>query len=213
MSCAPLTVMQGTLEALQDGVLEPTPERVESLRQEVSLLGRLVDDLRDLSLAESGQLRLDRTSVDLVPFLTQAVAAHQDQAQQRGVSLSLTASLPATPVQADPQRLGQVVGNLLSNALRHTPPGGAITLAVEQDGPWAVVSVADTGSGIPPEDLPRVFDRFYRGDPSRSRATGRSGLGLSIVKGLVEMHGGQVWAESTPGQGARFSFSLPLWGA
>jgi two-component system sensor histidine kinase BaeS len=179
----------------------------------VALLSRLVDDLRDLSLAEAGQLRLDMTSLDLVPFLEQAVAAHQNQAHQRGVSLSFAASLPAVPVEADPQRLGQVVGNLLSNALRHTPQGGGITVTVGTDGPRAVVLVADTGSGIPPEELPRVFDRFYRGDPSRSRATGRSGLGLSIVKGLVEMQGGQVWAESTPGQGSRFGFSLPLRGA
>lgn len=206
----PLTVMQGTLEALQDGVLEPTPERLESCRQEVALLSRLVDDLRDLSLAEAGQLRLHKMAVDLLPFLERAVATHQAQARQRGVSLSLATSLPAAPVEADLQRLDQVVGNLLSNALRHTPQGGSITVSVSKDGHRAVVSVADTGGGIPPEELPRVFDRFYRGDPSRSRATGGSGLGLSIVKGLVEMHGGQVWAESTVGQGSRFSFSLPL---
>jgi len=214
----PLTVIQGSLEAMLDGVAEPNPERLASLHEETMLLSRLITDLRDLSLAEAGQLKLQLSQVDLAELIKKVVTKSEEQARQNGVSLSLDGFQEVPPVQADAQRIEQVLFNLLSNALRHTPASGEIVVSLRIERPdrasesRAQVAVRDTGSGIPPEDLPRIFDRFYRVDKSRSRTGGGSGIGLAIVKQLVELHGGKVWAESTPGQGSTFSFSLPLKG-
>ncbi len=214
----PIAVIQGNLEAIADGVADPTPERIASLQEETALLTRLVTDLRDLSLAESGQLKLHPQPTDLGELVKGAVAGVLTQAEERGVQVATDAQDGLSPVLADPDRVGQVLRNLIANALRYTPSGGSIRVSAGLDGRTgrssqgarnAQVSVADTGSGIPPEDLPHIFDRFYRVDKSRSRASGGTGLGLAVVKQLVEAHGGRVWAESELGKGTVFHFTLP----
>jgi two-component system OmpR family sensor kinase len=206
----PISVLRADLEALQDKVYEPTPEHLAALQEETDLLERLVADLHELSLAEAGQLKMEIRPTDLAQVCRQAVAAMQAQATARGVDVRLESAAPDAISTADPDRLGQVLRNLVSNALRYTPAGGTVTLNCTVAGAHALVSVHDTGSGIKPEDLPHVFDRFYRGEKSRSRATGGAGLGLAIVKQLVEAHRGQVWVESTLGKGATFYIRLPL---
>lgn len=207
----PLSVLRMELEALEDQVVQLTPEVLASLQEEVALLSRLVDDLRLLSLTEAGQLSLSLADVEPVPLLQRVAAAALSRARQQQVELTVTAQdLPA--ICADQQRLAQVLSNLVDNALRYTPSGGRITLggSVRQttagDEVWLTVS--DTGPGIKAEDLERIFERFYRTDRARARETGGSGLGLTIVKGLVEAMGGRVWAESQPGQGATFIIAL-----
>lgn len=197
----PLSVLQANLEAMQDGILPVNDEQLASLHEETVLLSRLVADLRLLSLAEAGQLKLDRVETDLGELVRRAAERLRPAAEARGIALAVEIVPDAPRIQADADRLVQVIGNLMDNALRHTPAGGRIVLAVG----WAagpgparrpIVSVTDTGPGIAAEDLPYIFDRFYRGDKSRARASGGSGLGLAIVKQLVEAHGGRVWAES-----------------
>jgi two-component system sensor histidine kinase BaeS len=208
----PLTVMQGNLEALMDGVYDLTPENVAAVHRQSVVLARLVNDLRDLALAEAGQLRLERKPVSLSRVVAQVADGLEIQAQQKGVGLEFDVPGVLPPVEADEQRIAQVLFNLLSNALRHTPAGGTIsTKAAVHDG-FVSISVSDTGTGISPEDLPHVFDRFYRTDHSRARATGGSGLGLTIARQLVEAHGGQISAQSRLGQGSTFTFSVPLSG-
>jgi signal transduction histidine kinase len=231
----PLSIIQGNLEGMLDGVLPLDPEQVASVHEETLLLSRLVADLRLLSLAEAGQLKLERSETNLGALIRSVVDRLRPQAQAKGVALEteLPASLPILSIDAD--RISQVIGNLVSNALRYTPAGGAVSVqcSVNSDqltvnskqwsvsseqiaddklitDHWLLITVTDTGSGIAPEDLPHVFDRFYRADRSRNRATGGSGIGLAIVKQLVEAHGGRVWAESELGKGSRFSFTLPL---
>ena len=206
----PLAVLQAEIEALQDGVTQTTPERLSSLHDETDLLARLVDDLRTLSLADSGQLSLQCGEHDLEGIAERAIAAVAGQAREKGVKLELATDEVLPPVTVDGDRIAQVLRNLLSNALRHTEAGGRITIAARADGGRAVVEVTDTGAGIPAEALPHVFDRFYRADPSRSRATGGSGLGLAIARQLVRAHGGEISVQSAPGQGAIFSLWLPL---
>jgi signal transduction histidine kinase len=205
----PLSNIRGYLEALQDGVLESNQEITASLYEEAMLLNRLVDDLQELSLAEAGQLRLERRPVAPADMVNKATEAARVQAAAKGIALQvdLPADLPL--VNADHQRIGQVLGNLLSNALTHIPSGGEITIAARAKGSEVEVSISDTGEGIPPEHLPYVFERFYRADKSRSRATGGTGLGLSIAKQLVEAHGGTIGVESTLGEGSVFWFTLP----
>lgn len=213
----PITVIQGNLEAMIDGLVEPTPERLASLQEEALLLSRLVTDLRDLSLVESGHLRLRMEPVDLGELLAATVSAAQAEAQTRGIDLSVEVQPGLPLVSADRDRVGQVLRNLMGNALRYTPRGGAIKVLATAggwhgaaEGGFVRVSVVDDGVGIPAEDLPRVFDRFFRVDRSRNRASGGTGLGLSVVKQLVEAHGGRVWAESEPGRGSTFHFTLPV---
>ncbi len=206
----PLTNMRGYLEALRDGVVEPSPEMIASLHEEALLLGRLVDDLQELALAESGQLRLSREPVDVAGAVQQAMSGFQPQADAKGLKLLSTLPPGLPPVDADPQRLGQVLRNLLRNALAYTPQGGEIEVRARQAGAAVEVTVRDTGIGIAPEHLPYVFERFYRVDQSRARSTGGAGLGLSIVRRLVEAHGGRVWVESQEGKGSTFGFTLPV---
>ncbi|HEU4742321.1 MAG TPA: ATP-binding protein [Meiothermus sp.] len=205
----PLTIMQGRLEAIQDGVASLEMREIDRLHNQTRLLSRLVEDLRTLSLADAGRLTLERRPLDLRGVIHNAVAGFQDQAQIKGIKLQTR--LPPLPleVEADPDRLTQIVSNLLHNALAHTPTGGTITIEVEAKGKEVAVQVADTGPGIPEEALPKVFDRFFRAEASRSRQTGGSGLGLSIVKALVELHGGQVEARNRSSGGAEFRFLLP----
>lgn len=206
----PLTVIQGNLEALMDGVYDLTPENVAAIHRRTVVLSRLVADLRDLALAEAGQLRLERRPVALGEVIGQVSEGLQDQAREKGVTLRTEVDDGLPAVHADEQRIAQVLLNLLSNALRHTPAGGAITLAAEARDGRVLVRVRDTGTGIPPEDLPHVFERFYRADRSRARSTGGTGLGLTIAKQIVEAHGGEIWAQSWLGAGSTFGFSLPV---
>lgn len=205
----PLSNIRGWLEAAQDGVAEPDARFLASLHEEAMLLTHVVGDLQDLAAADAGELRLHPEPLDLGELLVQVAEAHRPAAEAAGVRI--TADLPRGEwITGDPVRLRQVVGNLVSNAVRHTPAGGAVSLTYGPAGAgWTVVEVADTGSGIAPEDLPRVFDRFWRADKSRSRRTGGSGLGLAIVRKLVEAHGGAVAARSEPGRGTVFTVRLP----
>jgi signal transduction histidine kinase len=209
----PLTVIQGQVEALLDGVFPLAPEQLAPIHDEAILLSRLVADLRELALAEAGQLAIERRPVDLSDLIGRVSAAVEPVAAEKGITLS-TKVPPSLPlISADPDRLSQVTHNLLSNALRHTPPGGKISLQAgcdeEMDQVW--LEVSDTGEGIAPNQLPYVFDRFYRADPARSRGTGGSGLGLAIVRAIVEAHGGRVnvASDGVPGQGTTFSVHLP----
>jgi signal transduction histidine kinase len=205
----PLTNIRGYLEAIRDGVLTPQPAVVDSLYEETMLLNRLVEDLQDLALVEAGQLRLERQPIAVADVIEKTVAAMQSRASEAGPSLATEIPADLPQVQADPERVGQVLRNLLSNALHHTPPEGHIGVCARSVPEGVEVAVADTGTGIPPEQAPYVFERFYRADPSRDRATGGAGLGLAIVKQLVEAHGGRVWLESEPGHGTTVHFTLP----
>ncbi len=206
----PLTVIQGNLEAMLDGILPANPQEIAILRDETALLARLVADLRLLSLAEAGQLKLERVKTNPAELVAHAVEPFRLQAQSSQVELVLDVPSDLPPLHVDEDRIIQVVRNLLSNALRHTPAGGRVTVACRKNQMNEILfSVADTGEGIPSADLPYVFDRFYRADKSRSRASGGLGIGLAIVKQLVEAHRGKAWAESQLGQGAIFWFSLP----
>ncbi|MFI7286177.1 sensor histidine kinase [Streptomyces anulatus] len=208
----PLSNIRGWLEAAQDGLADPDPAFVSSLLEEAVLLQHIIDDLQDLAAADAGVLRLRPEYVEARELLSQVAAAHQARAENAGVTLAVAATAPGPALHADSVRLRQAVGNLVSNAVRHTPEGGRVTLRAyaSEEGDGAVlVEVADTGSGIPPEDLPQVFDRFWRAEKSRSRRTGGSGLGLAIVRKLVEAHGGTVDAKSVEGEGSTFVLRLP----
>jgi signal transduction histidine kinase len=204
----PLTVIAGYTEALRDGVLEPTPERFEAMHGEVIHLQRLVSDLRTLSLVDAGELSLNRKPISPAALLERLAGAYQHRAQRAGVSLRVDASSSLPQVDVDEERMIQVLGNLVSNALRHTPPGGRITLGGEGVEDGVLLRVEDDGEGIPPEALPLVFERFYRGDDSRHGGEGESGLGLAIAKSIVEAHGGQIAVQSELGKGTRFTINL-----
>jgi two-component system OmpR family sensor kinase/two-component system sensor histidine kinase BaeS len=205
----PLSVIRGKLEGVLDGVYPATPEHLEPVLEETELLTHLVEDLRLLALAEAGQLPLEKRPMDVGDLLRDAQVNFGPQASDRGVTLALKLPSELPTVVADWRRVAQVLGNLLTNALRHTPQGGCVTLSATADEGMVEVTVADTGMGIPPEDLPYIFERFWRGEKSRSRAGGETGLGLAIARQLVEMHGGTIDVESTPGKGSKFQFTLP----
>ena len=204
----PLTNVRGYLEGVQDGLVPLDDALVASLLEESTLLGRLVDDLQDLALADAGRLHLHPEPLDAADLVEQVVAAHRAAAATAGVAITAAARGPM-PVQADPGRLRQALGNLVGNALRYTPAGGQVTLTVSGAADQAVIAVADTGAGIAAEHLPHIFDRFYRADASRNRETGGSGLGLAITRHLVEAHGGTIEAQSTEGTGSTFTIRLP----
>jgi len=225
----PLSVLRLQIEGLEDGIEQPNPATLHSLAEEVSLITRLVDDLRLLSLADAGQLSLAPEELDAATMIERAAAAAMPRARQQRINLR--AERPGSPltVVADPQRLAQILGNLIENALRYTPAGGTVTLRVSSElrvknfeleqqhtqnskiltQNSVVFEVADTGPGVPPDELPRIFDRFYRTDKARARETGGTGLGLAIVQRLVEMQGGHIWASSTVGRGTTFHVALP----
>jgi signal transduction histidine kinase len=212
----PLAVLQANLEGMLDGVVDASPERLAALHTQVRLLSRLVDDLRDLSLAQAGRLVLNRMDTDLRALVTDAVAVLLPRAQEKGVALAarldagddLAPDVP--PLSIDRDRILQVIHNLLDNAIRHTPAGGSVAVSLGVTGQEVHLAVHDTGPGIPPEEVDRVFERFYRLDASRARASGGTGLGLSVVKSLVDAHGGRVWVESVPGKGSTFTVALPV---
>jgi len=204
----PLSNIRGYLEAVRDGIKEPDTDTISSLEEEASLLSRLVDDLQELSLAEAGELTLVRSEEDVAGLVRQAVTAVEGQSSARG--LSLTVELPDSllPVNVDSHRIGQVLRNLLENAIAHTDAGGTITVAARQLEGYVEVSVTDTGEGIPSEDLPNIFERFYRVDKARSRKLGGTGLGLAIVKHIAQAHGGRATVQSTPGKGSTFTIHV-----
>jgi signal transduction histidine kinase len=206
----PLAVLQAQVEALADGVHAPTAENLAPVLDNTRLLTRLVEDLRTLALADSGQLPLDRVPSDLKGLVERVVETYRGEAEQAGVRLALTGE--PILVEVDPMRMEQVLGNLLANALRHTPSGGEIRITVGRsaDGNKARVEVADSGEGIPAESLPLVFERFYRADRSRARSEGGAGLGLAITRQLVRAHGGEIAASNRPQGGAVFTIQLPL---
>lgn len=206
----PLSNIRGYLEAIRDGIKRPDADTIRSIDEEATLLSRLVDDLQALSLAEAGELKLNRQAEDIIKLIKQAVAAKQTQAVAKGVSISTEVSKKLHSVNVDSHRIGQVLHNLLENAIAHTAKNGSIVVTAQKQDNWVKVSVADTGEGIPAEDLPNIFERFYRVDKSRARATGGSGLGLTIAKRLVEAHGGKIEARSELGKGSCFSFTLPV---
>ncbi|MGW6407821.1 sensor histidine kinase [Streptomyces vinaceus] len=205
----PLSTIRSTLEAAQDGIV-PSDERLNaSLLEETLLLQHIIDDLQDLAAADAGTLRLHPEPLDTEDLLHQVAAGHRAHAEAAGIVLAVHAE-GAAELFADPLRLRQAVGNLVSNALRHTTAGDLITLRARAGEQGLLIEVADTGAGIDPADLPHVFDRFWRAEKSRSRQTGGSGLGLSIVRKLVEAHGGSVSAAGNPGGGAVFTLRLPV---
>ena len=208
----PLHIIQGNLEGMLDGVYEPAPENLTATLDETRLLARLVSDLQTLSLAESGQLALHPVPSLAADLLADAAANFSAHAAEEGIHLSVEVPAEAASLQlnVDPDRIGQVLSNLLVNALRHTPSGSSVTLGASPTAGGVRLTVSDTGVGIPPEDLPYVFDRFWRGDRSRGRAEGTgSGLGLAIAKQLVEAHGGTIAATSQLGGGTEMVISLP----
>jgi two-component system OmpR family sensor kinase/two-component system sensor histidine kinase BaeS len=214
----PLAVLQGNLQALLDDLYPLDKAEVSRLYDETRLLSRLVDDLRDLALADAGQLGLSLRAVDAAALVADVGDSLGLAAEAQGVALKLELEEDLPPVMADPDRLAQVLRNLVTNALRHTPPGGTVTLSAGRDEGDLVLVVADTGEGIAPEELGHVFDRFWRADRSRSRdgeaggarERGGSGLGLAIAQSLVEAHGGRIRVESDRDAGSRFTVAIPL---
>ncbi|MBX3050562.1 MAG: HAMP domain-containing protein [Caldilineaceae bacterium] len=208
----PLHVIQGNLEGMLDGIYPTSPEQIDDTLQETRLLSRLVDDLRTLSLAEAGELPLQVGPVDMADLLADAVTSFSGQAEDGGIVLRLQMAQDAPLfVTGDADRLDQVLGNLIANALRHTPAGGTVTLSAEGEGEQLSIRVADTGAGIPAHDLPFVFDRFWRGDRARTHQDGSgSGLGLSIASQLVQAHRGTLTVQSELGAGTEFVIRLPL---
>ena len=208
----PLATVQGHLEAMMDGVWQPDADRLAGLHEEVLRISRLVAGLEQLARLEGGAAGIDRKETDLRLLLEGILRNHEAQFRDKGVALKLLweGGTPGRPVLVDPDRLSQAVINLLANALQYTPAGGVVDVGGRVSADGADIRVSDTGPGIDAKDLPRVFERLYRADGSRSRSTGGAGIGLSIVKAIVEAHGGTVRAESEPGRGTRFVISLPL---
>ncbi len=204
----PLTVIGGYLESLKDGKLKPTPERFETMQAEVQHLQRLVEDLRTLSLADSGDLKLYLQRTAPANLLGHVVAAYQHQAEQQKINLKVELDTTLPEINIDLERMEQVLGNLISNALRYTPEGGEISLSANQAGGSLLLCVEDNGSGITPEILPHIFERSYRGDSSRSG--NESGLGLAIAKSIVELHGGTIKAENRTEYGSQFVITIPV---
>jgi signal transduction histidine kinase len=205
----PLTIIKGKLEGIMDGVYAPNAEHIGPVLEEANLLERLIDDLRVLSLAEAGQLPLFREDVPLSDLLADARAAFAREAAAAQITLAVEATHAGALLHVDPQRMQQVLGNLLGNSLRYTSSGGRVILGGSAHDGTATITVADTGQGIAPDELPAIFDRFYRSDRARSHNGHGAGLGLAIAKQLVEAHGGRISARSTLGEGTTITIELP----
>jgi signal transduction histidine kinase len=200
----PLSVIRGNVEGMLDGVYPADEAHLAPVLEETAVMARLLDDLQTLSTAEAGVLRLHRERVDPVALAEDASAAMRARADRAGVALGCRAPAPVPEVDVDPVRIGEVLANLLTNAIRHTPRGGSVRVLVEPDPAGVAIAVSDTGPGIDARDLPHVFDRFVK-----SADSGGAGLGLAIARSLVEAHGGRITARSAPGQGTVMRFVLP----
>jgi len=209
----PLATLRGQLELLQDGTIPYSKEVVDSLMEDAILLSRIVEDLRQLSLADAGKIEFSFQAVDAAQTLNDVFARFEHEAAGRGVKLEPVPGDEVPPVRADPSRLAQILGNLVGNSITHTPRDGTITAGVRRSGAFVVFTVDDTGAGLTAEELPHIFDRLYRTDKSRARSTGGAGLGLSIAKSLVEAQGGRIWAESESGRGTAIHFTIPVYQA
>ena len=205
----PLSIIVGHLDAVDEGVLPANAQTIGIMRDETARLARLIDDLRTLSLADAGELSLVRLPLEPGSLLRRSAAAHQPAAQAAGIEMTVDAAPDLPQVNLDAERMAQVLGNLLDNALLHVPRGGRIVLAARPAGDGVEIRVQDDGPGIPPEDFGLVFERLYRSDASRQRYAGGSGLGLAIAKSIVEAHGGSIRAESAPGEGTTVVVTLP----
>ncbi|OGO63940.1 MAG: hypothetical protein A2Z45_04140 [Chloroflexi bacterium RBG_19FT_COMBO_55_16] len=207
----PLTAIKGSMEGLIDGVLPSEVETYQLIYAEADRLERLVNDLQELSRVEAGAYELIRKPISVSSLVESAAARLSRQFEDKGVTLESKVPANLPPALADEDRIGQVLLNLVGNALQYTPPGGHVRIAASRRGHEVHVSITDTGIGISPEHLPHLFTRFYRVDKSRSRAGGGSGIGLTIARHLVEAHGGRIWVESPgAGRGSSFTFTLPL---
>lgn len=208
----PLASIRLLVEALADGVVsdpETSQQYLVQARKQVDTLAALVDDLFQVSQLDAGGLSLHCEPASLTDLLSDTIESFSGMAAQRSIRLEGSAAPGIDPLEMDVQRMGRVLNNLVSNALRHTPPGGLVSIRAEREAGFVRVTVQDSGEGIPSEDLAHIFERFYRGDKSRSRATGGAGLGLAIAKGIVEAHGGSIAVQSQLGQGATFTFTVP----
>jgi signal transduction histidine kinase len=215
----PLTIIEGTVDGILDGVFQPDKEHLNIVKEQTALLTRLIRDLRDLSLIESGQLKLELKPVDLADLVRRKISQVEIAAQEKGIRLDFSAPDALPKVLGDSARIEQALSNLLTNAIRYTPQGGTITCTVANkdngvadrvNGHHLLVLVKDTGEGIPAENLPHIFERFYRVDSSRGRSEGGTGLGLAIVKQIVEAHDGMVWVESDLNKGSTFYIAIPV---
>jgi signal transduction histidine kinase len=208
----PLASIRAILEALADGVVEE-PQAVQryllTAQRDVRSLSALIDDLFEMAQLDAGELPLNREESSLTDLISDTLESFSELASRQGIAISGRAEPSIDPVFMDTLQIGRVLNNLLTNALRHTPAGGEIAVAAQRTGHGVEVAVRDTGEGIQPNDLPKVFESFYRGEKSRSRLTGGSGLGLAISRGIVRAHGGDITVQSTPGGGSTFTFTLP----
>jgi signal transduction histidine kinase len=204
----PLSVLRGRLEGIVDGIYPADDAHIAGALEETYLLGRLVEDLRLLALAEARQLHFDRKPVDLGDLAGRAVELFEAEAGEKQIHLKLSAESGLPLVDADPQRMEQAIGNLIGNALRYIPMGGQVEVSVRQVAGQIEVSVSDNGPGVASDDLPQIFDRFWRSDSARTRESGGSGLGLAIAKELIEAQGGQITARNLPEGGLQVVISL-----
>jgi signal transduction histidine kinase len=205
---SPVSVMRGQLEAMLDGVFPLTTEQLAIVYDQTLHLGRLVEDLRTLTRAEAGQLPLELSQVDPGALVQRVVADFAPLAQDQGITFGADVAPNLPRISADPDRLRQVLANLVANALTHTPGGGNVRVAVASHASAVRFSVSDTGPGLTPEQAAHVFERFYRTDDARQRDQGGSGLGLAIAQELVRLHRGHLWVDSAPGKGSTFSFEI-----
>jgi signal transduction histidine kinase len=204
----PLSVIRANLDALADGVYPLTKENLAPIRESTELLDRLIEDLRTLELADAGRLTLEKSEIDFSRLLRRIAARFSPRAESCSQKIEVACGMNLPAAMADLQRLEQILGNLVDNALRHTPDGGVIRLSADADGAAVRIAVEDSGPGIPAGEIDRIFERFYRLDSGRARADGGSGLGLAIARKLAEAHGGSLTAENRPGGGARFTLRL-----
>jgi signal transduction histidine kinase len=214
----PLTTLGTHLEAMTEGVWEPTPERLNSCHEEILRLGKMVSDLERLERTEADNLRLDKTETDLLALAHSVTDNFAGELSKKNLQLDLKGEAAIVPIDKD--RITGVLGNLISNAVKYTPNGGSIRITVEDKDEAGILTIEDTGIGISAEDLPYIFERFYRADKSRTRSaaadtagtadtTGGAGIGLAIVKSVISAHDGEVTVQSEPGQGSRFTIRLP----
>jgi signal transduction histidine kinase len=203
----PVASLQAMIEAIEDGLIEPE-EYTPVLRRQVRLLGSLVDDLFQLACLDAGATRMDLTTADLGSVVTECVARFAVDARAAGCSLETVVGPGSHYARCSPEHLERVLANLVDNALRHTPSGGSVTVAVERSGGHVELSVIDSGSGIAPEVASRIFEPFFRAEAARTGSAGNAGLGLAIARGLVEAQGGRIWVESSAGHGAHLRVML-----